>query len=217
VPELLTFLKPDAILRVNVGATIVRELSEHPDLELLSFEQRQIDADLAREHYAHVADRPFYPWLERYVTATPVYIMLAEVADDEAVERLRAALGNTISHQAEPGTIRGRLGIYAGVNCLHLSDSVASGEVETGLWVERLGIEAGSFDTPLEAYAERFDPAIPNRTASLREICTHLAEIGRADEANLAQVRTLLEGECPGASAEQLERLVEIVTGSGLN
>ncbi len=215
--QLLAFLKADAMLRTNVGATIMKEFMENEDVEILSFEERSVDAELSAEHYAHVADRPFYPWLERYVTACPVYVMLVEVEDDEAVERLRAFLGKTISHLADPKTIRWRFGPYAGVNCVHLSDSVASGEVETALWKERLGIAEGNFDMSIEDFIARYDPSLPEHTSALRQLCIQIAEVGEASDAQVAQIRVLLEEECKGVSVETLDRLTATVAGSCLN
>lgn len=214
---LLSFIKADAMLRTNVGATIMKEFVENDDLEILSFEARSVDAELAAEHYAHVADRPFYPWLERYVTACPVYVMLAEVEGNDAVERLRTFLGKTISHLADPDTIRGRFGPYAGVNCVHLSDSVASGVVETALWMERLGIAEGNFDISIEDFIARHDPSLPDHTPDLRHLCVQIAEAGEASDAQVSRIQALLENECVGASAQDLERLTATVVGSCLS
>ena len=215
--QLLSFLKADAMLRTNVGATIMKELAANEDLKILSFEERSPNAELSAEHYAHVADRPFYPWLERYVTACPVYVMLVEVEGEEVVERLRDILGKTISHLADPKTIRGRFGPYAGVNCVHLSDSVASGETETALWKERLGITEGSFDISVEDFIARYDPSLPEHTPAIRELCIQIAEAGEASEAKTAQIRVLLEQECKDVSVEDLDRLTATIVGSCLN
>jgi nucleoside-diphosphate kinase len=217
VPQLLAFLKPDAVLRKNVGATIVKELAENEDLEIQSFEKRNVGEKLAAVHYAHVADRPFYPWLERYVTGCPVYVMLIEVEDEGAVERLREFLGHTMSHKAEEGTIRGRFGIYAGVNCVHLSDSIESGERETSLWKEQLDIQAGRFDMSVEDFVARFDEALPDHTKPLRSLCIDVVAEGAVKEDRIAEVFEFLYEECPSASEEQLEMLVETVIGSSLS
>jgi nucleoside-diphosphate kinase len=217
VAQLLVFLKPDAVLRTNIGATILKELAQNDSLKILSFEERRVDADLSAEHYAHVADRPFYPWLERYVTTSPVYVMLAEVEDEGAVEELREFLGKTISHLAEEGSIRGRFGIYAGVNCVHMSDSLTSGQRETALWKERLEIRVGRFDTSIEDFIDRYDDRLPDHTMKLREICLRIADEGSASVEQIDRVRALLSEECRGASAVEIDLLTETVVGSCLN
>jgi nucleoside-diphosphate kinase len=216
VAQLLTFLKADAVLRKNVGATIMKEFLANDDLEILSFELRQVDEALSAEHYAHVADRPFYPWLAHYVTACPVIVMLLKVEDDAAVERLRAFLGKTKAHEAAPETIRGRFGIYAGVNCVHLSDSLESGQRETDIWKARLGIGEGHFDENPEAYSKQYDASLPNHTQDMRKICVQVAEAGEINESQKQQIRKYLRAENPEISAEQLEALTKIVVGSAL-
>ncbi len=214
--QLLTFLKADAMLRKNVGATIVKEFMANEDLQILSFELRQVDAALSAEHYSHVADRPFYPWLEHYVTACPVYVMLIEVEDDAAVERLRAFLGKTKAHEAAPETIRGRFGIYAGVNCVHLSDSLESGRRETDLWKERLAIRRGQFDQMPEDFIQQYDASLPNHTQDMRQICSQVAQAGEAGESQKQQIQSYLKEENPDITPEQLEALLKIVLGSAL-
>ena len=216
VAQLLTFLKADAVLRKNVGAAIVKEFLANEDLEILSFESRQADEALSAEHYAHVADRPFYPWLEHYVTACPVYVMLIDVEDDAAVERLRDFLGKTKAHEAAPETIRGRFGIYAGVNCVHLSDSLESGQRETDLWKARLGISEGSFDILPEDFSQQYDASLPNHTHDMRKICAQVAEAGEVSESQKQQIRQYLQAENPAITSRQLDDLMKIVLGSAL-
>jgi len=216
VAQLLTFLKADAVLRKNVGAAIVKEFLANEDLEIISLESRQVDAALSAEHYAHVADRPFYPWLAHYVTACPVIVMLLEVADDAAVERLRAFLGKTKAHEAASETIRGRFGIYAGVNCVHLSDSIASGQRETDLWKARLGIGEGNYDIDPQEYSQKHDSSLPNHTQDMRKICAQVAEVGDVSESQKQEIRCYLEEENPGITSAQLDALVQIVLGSAL-
>jgi len=208
VAQLLTFLKADAVLRKNVGAAIVKEFLANEDLEILSFESRQVDDALSAGHYAHVADRPFYPWLAHYVTACSVYVMLIEVEDDAAVKRLRTFLGKTKAHEAAPETIRGRFGIYAGVNCVHLSDSLESGQRETNLWKARLGIGEGNFDIVPEDYSQEYDASFPNHTQDMRKICAQVAEAGDVSESQ--------KQENPAITSEQLDALTKIVLGSAL-
>ena len=216
VAQLLTFLKADAVLRKNVGAAIVKDFLANEDMEILSFESRKVDEALSADHYAHVADRPFYPWLEHYVTACPVYVMLIEVEDDAAVDRLRAFLGKTKAHEAAPETIRGRFGIYAGVNCVHLSDSIASGQRETDLWKARLNIQEGNFDLTPEELSQKYDASLPNQTLDMREICVQIADSGAASDGQKQKIRQCLKQENPELTPEHLDALLKIVLGSAL-
>jgi len=86
--------------------------------------------DVLREHYAHIADKPFYPEVEEFMGSTPV---IALVLDGEnVVASVREMLGVTDSRKAEPGTLRNEFGVDQMVNVAHASDSdeAAAAEVK---------------------------------------------------------------------------------------
>ncbi len=83
---------------------------------------------LLREHYAHIADKPFFPEVETFMSSTPV-IALA-LAGEDAVAKIRTIIGPTDSKKAEKGTIRGDFGVDVMVNIAHASDSLENAEIE---------------------------------------------------------------------------------------
>lgn len=83
---------------------------------------------ILREHYAHVADKPFYPDIEKFMSSTPVIAMVLEGSG--AVDKVREMLGVTDSRKAAPGTIRATLGTDMMVNVAHASDSKETAEKE---------------------------------------------------------------------------------------
>lgn len=85
-------------------------------------------AELLREHYAHIASKPFFPEVEAFMQATPV-IALA-LAGDNAVDRVRDIIGPTDSKKADKGTIRGDFGVDVMVNIAHASDSAENAAIE---------------------------------------------------------------------------------------
>jgi nucleoside-diphosphate kinase len=91
--------------------------------------------ELLAEHYAHIADKPFFPSVRGFMQETPV-VALA-LAGDGVITRVRDLLGPTDSNAAEPGTIRGDFGHKDGDandakmrNVCHASDSAESAEAE---------------------------------------------------------------------------------------
>ena len=88
----------------------------------------RLSAALLREHYAHVADRPFYPSLEAFMKSRPV-IMVA-LRGENVVARVRELLGPTDSRKAAKGTIRGDFGTDMTINVVHASDSVDNAKIE---------------------------------------------------------------------------------------
>lgn len=83
---------------------------------------------LLRDHYAHVASKPFYPDIEKFMSSRPVVVMALQGAD--VVAKVRDLLGPTDSRKAAKGTIRGDFGADMMVNVVHASDSEENGRVE---------------------------------------------------------------------------------------
>jgi nucleoside-diphosphate kinase len=83
---------------------------------------------LLREHYAHVATKPFYPEIEQFMSSRPV-IMMA-LRGPGIVQKVRDLLGPTDSRKAAKGTIRGDFGTEMMKNVVHASDSDENAQIE---------------------------------------------------------------------------------------
>ena len=130
----LVLIKPDAVRRGLVGEILGR--FERKGLAIAEMVLRDMDADLADEHYAEHVDKDFYPPLRAFVTSGPLVSLLLE--GDEAVEVVRALNGATDGRKAAPGTIRGDLSLSNRENLVHASDSVDSAKREIALWFPEL-------------------------------------------------------------------------------
>ncbi len=126
----LVFLKPDAVLRRGVGAAILKELLMSKDYKILSFEEIEVSENLAKKHYEEHKERHFFPWLIRAVRASPVLAMIIE----GDIQAFRDYLGNTFVQKADMNSVRGKYGIWGGVNSVHASDGVETGLRELELW-----------------------------------------------------------------------------------
>ena len=126
----LVLLKPDTVRRGLVGEVLSR--FEAKGLTLVAMELRQIDGDLADQHYAEHVERDFYPPLRAFVTSGPLVSLVLE--GDEAISVVRTLNGATDGRQAAPGTIRGDLSLSNRENLVHGSDSAESAEREIGIW-----------------------------------------------------------------------------------
>jgi nucleoside-diphosphate kinase len=87
-----------------------------------------LSQDILKEHYAHVADRPFFPEIVSFMQRSPV-VALA-LSGENAISRVRDLLGPTDSKKAPAGTIRGDFGTDMMVNMCHASDSPEAAEAE---------------------------------------------------------------------------------------
>ncbi|MEM6751018.1 MAG: nucleoside-diphosphate kinase [Planctomycetota bacterium] len=126
----LILLKPDAVQRGLMGEVIGR--IERKGLTFAAMKLIHVPEDLAKQHYAEHAERPFFPGLIKFVTSSP--ILACAVRGPSAIEVCRKLIGATNGQKAEPGTIRGDLGMSAGNNLIHGSDSAESAERELALW-----------------------------------------------------------------------------------
>jgi len=122
----LILLKPDCIGKGNVGAVIGR--FEAAGFKLRGIKMIALSKETLREHYAHVADKPFFPQIETFMQSSPVVAVAVE--GENIIEKVRLMLGPTDSSKAEKGTIRGDFGTDMMVNVVHASDSPASADAE---------------------------------------------------------------------------------------
>jgi len=118
--------KPDCMEKRLVGTVLAR--FEQAGFDVIGCKLARLSPTVLREHYAHVADKPFYPEIERFMSSRPVIMMALK--GDNIVQRVRDLLGPTDSRKAAKGTIRGDFGTEMMKNVVHASDSVENGRIE---------------------------------------------------------------------------------------
>lgn len=119
-------LKPDAYKRGLMGSIISR--IEQKGFKITNMKMMQLDEAILTEHYAHIADRPFFPEIVEFMTSAPVVGMIVE--GDEVVDGMRRMMGPTKWFEAMPGTIRGDYACVTMENLIHGSDSASNAEIE---------------------------------------------------------------------------------------
>lgn len=122
----LIILKPDCLENKHAGAVIAR--FENEGFQIRACKMVQLSSEVLRDHYAHVADKPFFPEIEEFMSSRPVVVLVLE--GDNVIDRVRDLLGPTNSQVAEKGTIRGDMGTDMMQNVVHASDSPESAEAE---------------------------------------------------------------------------------------
>jgi nucleoside-diphosphate kinase len=122
----LIILKPDAFEKLKVGATLTR--FEDAGFNLVAAKMLQLDSSLLKDHYSHIADKPFFPEIEEFMSCRPVLIIVLE--GDSVIDRVRNLVGPTNSLAAPAGTIRGDWGTDMMRNIVHASDSAESATLE---------------------------------------------------------------------------------------
>jgi nucleoside-diphosphate kinase len=128
----LVLIKPDAVRRGLAGEILRR--FELRRLEIREARLLTVDRELAREHYAEHAEKPFFGELVEFITSGPTLALVWE--GEGAIATVRTTIGATNPADAGPGTIRGDLALSMPDNLVHGSDSAESAAREISLWFD---------------------------------------------------------------------------------
>jgi nucleoside-diphosphate kinase len=130
----LILVKPDAFGRRLTGEVISR--FERKGLDMVALKLITADRQLADEHYAEHAEKPFFGELVTFITGGPLVAMVLE--GPNAIMAARQLIGATDPIEADAGSIRGEYGTEVTFNLVHGSDSAESAEREIGIWFPEL-------------------------------------------------------------------------------
>jgi nucleoside-diphosphate kinase len=126
----LVLVKPDGVQRGLIGEILGR--FERKGLKVVGMRMLSVPLEMAERHYAVHADRHFYTGLVEFIISGPVAAIALEGPD--AIATVRRLVGKTMPNEAEPGTIRGDLGISGLRNLIHASDAPQTAIDELALW-----------------------------------------------------------------------------------
>ena len=139
--QTLVLIKPDG-LKKSLTGNILTRLSESK-LEIVAAKIVRVSRDLAKEHYRHMKDKPFFEELVKYIQGEihdRRKVMAMVYWGEDAIKKVRELAGSTNPEKAEATSIRGSFGrittsgIYE--NVLHTSSDEKEAEREIKLWFE---------------------------------------------------------------------------------
>jgi len=122
----LVFVKPDGVQRNLTGEIIGR--FERGGMKIIALKMMTMSREFAEKHYEAHRGKPFYSELIKHITSGPIIAMVLE--GENAIKQVRGIMGATSPADAEPGTIRGDLGIATELNLVHGSDSAEAAQAE---------------------------------------------------------------------------------------
>lgn len=128
--QTLILVKPDAFQRALTGELLAR--FERKGLKIAALKKMTASEEVAREHYAEHAEKPFFGELVSFITGGP--LVAAVLEGPEAVKAARQLIGATDPVEAAPGSIRGDFALEVTFNMVHGSDSDESAEREISIW-----------------------------------------------------------------------------------
>ncbi len=123
----LFIVKPDGVARNLVGEIISR--FERKGFKILKLKMFTFTQEQTEKFYDVHKDKPFFGELRSYITSGPVVAAIIE--GNNAIATTRIMVGTTKSFEAEPGSIRGDLGLGFTENIIHASDSQESFDHES--------------------------------------------------------------------------------------
>ena len=126
----LILVKPDAFARGLTGEVMAR--FERKGLRIAELKLMNVPRELAEEHYAEHADKPFFGDLVQFITSGPLVAMILE--GDQAIAAARQVIGATNPLEASSGSIRGDCATEVQTNLVHGSDSPESASREASLF-----------------------------------------------------------------------------------
>jgi nucleoside-diphosphate kinase len=130
----LILVKPDAFARGLTGEILAR--FERKGLRIVAMKHMTVERELAEQHYAEHAEKPFFGDLVAFITSGPIVAMVLE--GEDAIRAARQVIGATNPLEAAPGSIRGDYALEVQTNMVHGSDSAESSAREIGLFFPEL-------------------------------------------------------------------------------
>lgn len=150
----LVLVKPDGVQRGLIGEILGR--FERKGLKVVGLRLLTVARPMAERHYAVHAGKHFYAGLVEFITSGPVAAIALEGPD--AIATVRRMVGRTMPNEADPGTIRGDLGISGLRNLIHASDAADTAAAELDLW---FGGDLVDYGREIDAWIVAEDPPKP--------------------------------------------------------
>ena len=122
----LVLLKPCTMQRALAGEII--SIFEKKGFRICGMKMMQLTDALLSEHYAHLAEKPFFQRVKDSMMTAPVVALCLEGVD--AIAAVRTLAAPTNGRNAAPGTIRGSYCVSFQENIVLASDSPETAKVE---------------------------------------------------------------------------------------
>jgi len=138
----LVLIKPDAMVK-RLAGNIISDLY-NLNLKMIGLKLVNVKKELAEQHYGEHKDKAFFEELIKHITGelhNNENVIAIVYQGENAIQKVRDAVGKTNPDECEPHHIRGKYGkIHTKTNChetvVHASDSKESAKREIKLWFD---------------------------------------------------------------------------------
>jgi nucleoside-diphosphate kinase len=205
----LVIIKPDGTVRRTVSALVLKALLDR-GYRITAFQEMKVPESLAEMHYAVHKEKPFFPWLVEFISSAPVLAMVFEA--DDVIQGVREALGATFVQKADSDSLRGKYGIWAGVNIAHASDAPETAMKEIELWtgVGGLRIEPDAEERARE-YIAKYISGSADYTMQIREVVKNAISEKDVSQSVLNALKDLFARDALGIGKSDTDALAQAV------
>ena len=202
-------IKPDGTARRRVSALVLKTLMDR-GYKVCAFKEMKVPESLAKLHYAVHKEKPFFPWLVDFISSAPVLTMIFEA--DDVIQGVRDALGATFVQKADPTSLRGKYGIWAGLNIAHASDAPETATKEIELWTAEGGLrESSDAEDQAKAYIEQYRLGDADYTMGIRDVCKNAIENRDTSDNVLQSLVQFLGKDSKDITHEEITALASVI------
>lgn len=126
IERTFSIIKPDAVERGLVGKVLA--VFEEKGLKPVAMRMQHLSQQEAEGFYGVHRERPFFKDLVKFMTSSPVVLMVLE--GENAILKNREIMGATNPEKADAGTIRKMFAQNIERNSVHGSDSADNAKTE---------------------------------------------------------------------------------------
>ena len=178
--------------------------------KVLAFREMKVPESLAKLHYAVHKEKPFFSWLVDFISSAPVLTMIFEA--DDVIQGVRDALGATFVQKADPASLRGKYGIWAGVNIAHASDAPETAAKEIELWTTEGGLnESSDAEELARAYIDQYKSGDADYTMEIRDVVKNAIENHDISDNVLQSLGQLLGKDSKGIAPDEITALASVI------
>jgi nucleoside-diphosphate kinase len=202
-------IKPDGTARRRVSALVLKALLDR-GYKLVAFQEMKVPESLAKMHYAVHKEKPFFPWLVDFISSAPVLAMIFEA--DNVIQGVRDALGATFVQKASPDSLRGKYGIWAGINIAHASDAPETASDEMKLWTTESSLkESSDAEEIAHKYIQKHLTGDADYTMDLRSVVKDAIENRDTSDNVLNSLKVLFAKDAAGIERNDTDTLAKVV------
>ncbi len=202
-------IKPDGTARRRVSTLVLNALINR-GYKIRAFREMKVSESLAKLHYAVHKEKPFFPWLVDFISSAPVLIIIFEA--DNVIQGVRDALGATFVQKADPTSLRGKYGIWAGINIAHASDSSETAKQEIELWTSEGGLkESSDAEEQAKIYIEHYGLGDADYTMEIRNIIKNAIENHDTSDNVLQSLILFLGKDSEGITPDEISTLGSVI------